>query len=126
MLRPPSIPSLPDFSIDTLDRSLLSDADAAALDSIASDTASSDLISQRLNGLYESLGPTIDTFADGIHKIGQYRDAADNVAGRILAMCADKFAQREKEGRRRALAIGQCSPPKDLGGVLRSLSRADR
>jgi kinetochore protein Mis13/DSN1 len=109
-----------------LDHTLLSETDIAALDSLPRSVTSSDQISRRLNGLYNSLGPTIDKFADGIHTIGQYRQAADNVASRALAICAERLSQREKEGRKRALPEAQGTPPKDLGGVLRSLSRADR
>ncbi|KAK5330457.1 hypothetical protein LTR93_002046 [Exophiala xenobiotica] len=109
-----------------LDQTLLSETDIAALDSLPRSVTSSDQISQRVNGLYDSLGPTIDKFADGIHTIGQYRQAADNVASRTLAICAERLSQREKEGRKRALPEAQGTPPKDLGGVLRSLSRADR
>ncbi|EXJ75732.1 uncharacterized protein A1O5_00239 [Cladophialophora psammophila CBS 110553] len=149
LLRPPNVPSLHDLDVPTnpskaneLDRSLLSDTDIAALDSvIASNNNSvttSDQISRRLGGVLESIGPTVDMFADGIHTIGQYRTAADEVAGRVLAICAEKLTQREKDGKRRARGIGTASgsgrgsgssstgPPKDLGAVLRSLSRADR
>lgn len=132
LLRPPNIPSFDELEVPTsfnapaFDRSLLSEADAAAIDSIAANPTSSEQLSQRLNGLYESLGPTIDAFADGIHKLGRYRDTADGVAGRVLAVCAEKLAQREQEGLKKALPAGKGNTPKDLGGVLRSLSRADR
>ncbi|EXJ96045.1 hypothetical protein A1O1_01171 [Capronia coronata CBS 617.96] len=133
LLQPPQIPRLSELDTPTSlggglpDRTLLSDADVAALEvSAAADTTSFDQISSRLNRLYQSVGPTIDTFADGVHAIGQYRQSADNVAGRVLSMCAQKLAQREHDGRKRALPAAQGTPPKDLGGVLRSLSRADR
>ena len=132
LLRPPSVPSLSESGVakasrgNIPDRALLSDSDAAALDLTVTNTNSSDQVSERLNRLYESLGPTIDAFADGMHKMGQYRDAADNIGGRVLAICAEKLALRETEGRKRALPVGQGSLPQDLGGVLRSLSRVDR
>ncbi|EXJ79250.1 hypothetical protein A1O3_08751 [Capronia epimyces CBS 606.96] len=131
--QPPKIPRLGELDTpirlqnNHLDKSLLSDADITALEaSAASHTTSFDQISDRLNRLHQSLGPTIDTFADGIHAIGQYCESADNVAGRVLSLCAQRLAQREHEGRKRALPAAQGTPPKDLGGVLRSLSRADR
>jgi kinetochore protein Mis13/DSN1 len=106
---------------------MLSESDIAALEASTSEAVSFDDISDRMNAFYTSIGPTIDSFADGIHKIGQYRIAADNVAGRVLSICAERLTQREKEGRRRALPGQEAgSPPKDLGGVLRSLSRLDR
>ena len=132
LLRPPSVPSLSESGVakasrgNIPDRALLSDSDAAALDLTVTNTNSSDQVSERLNRLYESLGPTIDAFADGMHKMGQYRDAADRVGGRVLAICAEKLALREAEGRKRALPVGQGGLPHDLGGVLRSLSRVDR
>jgi hypothetical protein len=76
------------------------------------------MVSSRINFISASLGPTIDAFADGMHQIAQYRDAADNVAGR----------DREKEGRRHALGeTAEISTIKDeLGCVLRSLSRLEQ
>ncbi|KAJ4547607.1 hypothetical protein HRR76_000239 [Exophiala dermatitidis] len=133
LLEPPKVPRLSELDAPTgpedqsLDKSLLSDADIAALEaSAAARETSFGQISERLNRLYESLSPTVDTFADGIHAIGQYRQAADNVAGRVLSLCAQRLAQREHEGRKRVLSGTEGTPPKDLGGVLRSLSRADR
>jgi kinetochore protein Mis13/DSN1 len=136
-LRPPSLPPLTQRHKTTnnskIDRSLLSESGAAALDSIASTSShtSSEHISRRVNSLLESIGPTIDQFADGVHRLGQYRTAAENVAGKVLAICAEKITEREKEGRKKVLSAvdqtqPQDTPPKDLGSVLRSLSRADR
>jgi kinetochore protein Mis13/DSN1 len=86
------------------------------------------MISTRLNSINASLGPTIDAFADGMHQIAQYRDAADSVAVRVLKVCADKLQDREKEGRRHALgeATEINTTQDELGGVLRSLSRLTR
>jgi kinetochore protein Mis13/DSN1 len=132
LLRAPQMPTSRqiDSSIfskgDLLDRSLLSEADIAALENSTPNPTSPTRISERLNVMYQALGPNIDKFADGIHTMGQFREAADNVAGRTLAICAERLAQREKEGRKRVLPAGPGSPPKDLGGVLRSLSRAER
>lgn len=116
-----------------VERSLLSEAEAAALDSIAlaGNPTSADQISQRVNEILESIGPTIDQFADGVHRLGQYQTAAEDVAGRTLALCAEKLTEREKQGRKSALATSgqmqqQDTPPKDIASVLRSLSRADR
>ncbi|KAI1614381.1 Mis12-Mtw1 protein family-domain-containing protein [Exophiala viscosa] len=134
LLRPPSVVKSEQLKITVpyqgnlplLDGSLLSEADVAALENVQKNSTSTDAISHRLNALYDSLGPTIDKFADGVHTIGQFRTVADDVASTALAICAAKLAQREKEGRRRALSEVQGSPPKDLGSVLRGLSRADR
>lgn len=96
------------------------------MDLLKAQVKTSDQISKELGGLYDSLEPTIDAFADGMHRIGQYRDAADSLAGRILSICAEGLAKKDKEERKKALASGAKTPPKDLSGVLRSLSRADR
>ena len=116
-----------------IDRSHLSEAHAPALDSISpvSNLTSTDRVATRVNDVLGSIGPTIDQFADSVHRIDQYRTAADNVAGRVLAICAEKLTDREKEGRKKALAAvdqtqHQDTPPKDIASVLRSLSRADR
>jgi hypothetical protein len=115
----------------SIDQSLLSAGDRDALKLIQSGTNTSmEQISRRLNEILESIGPTVDQFADGMHRIGQYRTVADNLSGRTLAICAQKLTDRDKQGRKKALLSGggatQDTPPKDLGGVLRSLSRADR
>ncbi|KEF62195.1 uncharacterized protein A1O9_00167 [Exophiala aquamarina CBS 119918] len=131
LLRPPSL-SLPqrqelnDSSGDLPDRAFISDIDSAALDSLQAQSTPSDQLFENLHKLYDSLEPTVDAFADGIHKIAQYRDAADNMAGRVLSICAEGLAKKDKEERKRALAVGEKTPPKDLSAVLRSLSRADR
>jgi kinetochore protein Mis13/DSN1 len=133
LLRPPSIPAIsPQPSQSSshahptpIDPTLLSPSDASILESLNSNSIPPATISSRINTVTASLGPTIDAFADGIHKINQYRDAAERVAGRTLGICAEKLEERDKEGRRRA--VGE--PPRareSLGGVLRSLSRIER
>lgn len=129
LLRPPSLHSrqaLNDPVCSLPDRAFISDTDNAALDLLQAQRTPSDQISENLHKLYDSLEPTIDAFADGIHKIAQYRDAADNMAGRVLSICAEGLAKKDKEERKRALTGGEKTPPKDLSAVLRSLSRADR
>src|SRR5438034_412474 len=83
--------------------SLLSPCDAQILESLASTGGSFETTSLRLNAISASLGPTIDSFTDDLHRIAQYRNAADNVAGQVLKMCADRLEDREKEGRKHAL-----------------------
>jgi kinetochore protein Mis13/DSN1 len=130
-LRPPSLP--PSHAPDNqripskIDRSLLSEAAATTLESIvaARNPTSTDTLTRRVNEILEAIGPTIDQFADGVHRIGQYRTAADGVSSRVLAICAEKLTDREKEGRKKALAQ-EDTPAKDLASVLRSLSRTDQ
>jgi hypothetical protein len=75
-------------------------------------------VQRRLNAMQQDLGPTVDAFADGIHKIGQYRDAADHMASRVLQICSEKLAERDKKS--------DVDPRRDLSSVLRGLSRVDR
>lgn len=85
-----------------------------------------DDIHSRVETIFEDLQPSVDAFADRVHKVAQYRDAADNVASRVLSIAAEKLAEREDDSRRRAQPERDRSPRRDLGSVLRGLSRADR
>lgn len=79
----------------------------------------------RVNQIINELGPIVDTFADGVHKINQYRMAADDVASRVLATCAEKLTERELAGRKQALGSDEYnSPRRDLNSVLRGLSKS--
>ncbi|KAF1982482.1 hypothetical protein K402DRAFT_397563 [Aulographum hederae CBS 113979] len=60
---------------------------------------STDALSKRLQTLSAGLEPTIDLFADGVHKLGQFRGAADAVAERILKDSAEALERRDKEAR---------------------------
>ncbi|ERF74692.1 hypothetical protein EPUS_00822 [Endocarpon pusillum Z07020] len=133
LLRPPSIPSVPrdnprsssHVNPPTLHNSLLSHSDISILETLNTSSASTATISSRINNLSATIGPSIDAFADGIHKVAQYRDAAERVSSRVLSICAQKLEERDKEGRRRAVgAAGDVSD--DLTGVLRSLSKIER
>lgn len=53
-------------------------------------------ISARMRTVNSSLEPQIDLFADGIHKLNQYRLAAERVADNILCTTARKLEIREK------------------------------
>lgn len=129
LLRPPSVALRKDLDrpAGTLpERALISSSDSAALDMLYQQTTPSEQMSKNLEAIYDSIEPTVDAFADGMHRIGQYRDAADTLAGRVLSICAEGLAKKDKEERKRALASDGKTPPRDLSAVLRSLSRADR
>jgi len=130
LLRPPSIPELaqignePDSNIDL---EALSDSDAAILKSLKSTPSLSADITSRVNKVTSDIGPAIDAFADGVHKINQYRIGADGIASQVLSLCAEKLADRERAGRRKALGVEKDrSPGRDLSSVLRGLSKAER
>ena len=114
------------MTVAGIDKALLSQAESDMLASPTSNVNVSEDISQRLNSILSTLGPSIDSFADGVHKVAQYRIAADNVAGTVLSVCSRKLSERELEGRRKALHDENRSPRRDLNSVLRGLSRVDR
>jgi kinetochore protein Mis13/DSN1 len=128
--QPPLIPEAasiaPDPGTVDSDRELLSPEDVALLDMLQASSSTAATIEIRLNNISTSLGPVVDSFADGIHKIGQYRNAADNIASRALAICAEKLAEKENQSRLNLANDSQPSPGMQLGNVLRSLSRVER
>ena len=127
LLRPPSIPDLPNAEGDTIDQETLSESDANIVRSLRSTSDLSAEIASRVNKVTSNLGPAIDTFADGVHKINQYRLGADSIASQVLSICAEKLAERERAGRRKALGVeDDRSPGRDLSSVLRGLSKAER
>jgi kinetochore protein Mis13/DSN1 len=105
---------------------LLSPEEAAVFEQLQAPTSTSNIPS-RLNSIFDQLQPTVDSFADSVHKIAQYQKAGDSVASRVLSIAAEKLAEREEESRRRAQPQNAPrSPRTDLGSVLRGLSRADQ
>ena len=81
-----------------------------------------------MTSIVSSLGPTIDAFTDGVHHIGQYRDAAERVANKALSISAELLDERDRKAL--AKATGEEEKEKkvgreSLGGVLRGLSRLE-
>ncbi|KAF2632973.1 kinetochore protein-like protein Mis13 [Macroventuria anomochaeta] len=70
-----------------------------------------------LSKLSQSLEPNIDIFADGVHKIEQYRNTAERVADRVLGTAAKRLEERDREVKERAGADGI-----GVGDVLRGLA----
>lgn len=126
LLSPPQIPRVEPSKI--IDKSLLSEEELRFLERLQS-TSSTSGVDTRMRSLYGRLEPTLDMFADQVLKVAQYRDAADSVASRVLAIAAEKLAERDKASRKTAKSAEggvSLSPRRDLGNVLRGLSRADR
>lgn len=70
-----------------------------------------------LTRLATTLEPTIDLFADGVHKIEQYRATAERVADHILGSASKRLEEREREVKSRVGAEGI-----GVGDVLRGLA----
>ncbi|KAK8170615.1 Mis12-Mtw1 protein family-domain-containing protein [Phyllosticta citribraziliensis] len=77
-------------------------------------------IHTRLRTIAVSLPAQADLFADGVHKLAQYRAAADRVADAVLASAAQRLEQRDREARERAgtAAVGGLDVLRGLAGVL--------
>lgn len=70
-----------------------------------------------LTRLSDSLEPSIDLFADGVHKIEQYRNTAERVADRVLGTASKRLEERDREGRKQVGGEGI-----GVGDVLRGLA----
>jgi kinetochore protein Mis13/DSN1 len=70
-----------------------------------------------LSKLSQSLEPHIDLFADGVHKIEQYRSTAERVADRILSTASKRLDERDREVKARVGAEGI-----GVGDILRGLA----
>lgn len=70
-----------------------------------------------LTKLSQSLEPSIDLFADGVHKIEQYRNTAERVADRVLGTASKRLDERDRDVKARAGAAGI-----GVGDVLRGLA----
>lgn len=102
-----------------IDTSLLDPEQAAILSGLGlSALEISNQTSERLKTLQSGLEFKIDQFADGVHKVEQYRETASRVADKILAVSAVRLEERD---RREKEEIGTRDVP--MQEVLRSLSR---
>ncbi|KAJ4356601.1 uncharacterized protein N0V89_004636 [Didymosphaeria variabile] len=74
-----------------------------------------------LEKLSVSLEPNIDLFADGVHKIEQYRSTAERVADRVLGTASKRLEERDKESREKvgSEGIGVGDVLRGLAGVLK-------
>lgn len=94
-------------NISSIDRALLDDpSQAAILDTLKSSESLPASIATRLQKITSDLEPQIDAFADGIHRIGQYRISAERVANRILSSAAQKFERRDQAAKEAAGTAG--------------------
>lgn len=115
-------------SIPTVDSAILDGSSQAAIlpqYSAASATASSEALQSRLRHMTATLEPQIDLFADGVHRVGQYRLAAERVADRILGAAADRLEQRDRAVKAQGgtEGTGVDDALRALGGILGSGGR---
>ncbi|KAF2762656.1 hypothetical protein EJ05DRAFT_495528 [Pseudovirgaria hyperparasitica] len=87
--------------------------------SFAPDSTPTD-VSARLTTLSQSLEPTIDVFADGVHKLSQYRQTAERAAEKILNGTAERLEKREQDVKEKVGTsnIGTDDVLRALGGML--------
>lgn len=119
--------SLTSLSLDTTDTApktetnqATSSIQSADPSSLRPPSISQAALAARLQAITNLLEPRIDLFADGLHKVAQYRGAAERVADRVLGGAADRLEEREREGRRAAgsEAVGTGDVLRTLAGVL--------
>ncbi|KAH0548270.1 hypothetical protein GP486_008027 [Trichoglossum hirsutum] len=118
---PPSLPTDPDKLLCEIDSEALDSEQATILASLREGDSVVASAEDRLKRIASTLEFTVDRFADGLHKLGQYHEAADRVAGRVLALAAERLDRREKATLQ---AAGTEHMP--LQDVLRSLARFER
>ncbi|KAF2666527.1 hypothetical protein BT63DRAFT_481040 [Microthyrium microscopicum] len=92
--------SEPDSS--EINQELLSDSQRAIMSSLKLSTSSNDstqAISARIQAIAGKLEPTVDAFADGIHRLGTYADTAGQIADRIKGIWAKRLERRDEEAK---------------------------
>ncbi|EOA87179.1 uncharacterized protein SETTUDRAFT_89228 [Exserohilum turcica Et28A] len=133
---PPTAPSIPTSppSLSDIDISLLDPDQAAIVSTLQSSQPQTDTVppssaftfrspatlQTHLEMLASSLEPHIDVFADGVHKIEQYRQTAERVADRVLGTAAKRLEERDREAKERVgtQGIGVGDILRGLAGVL--------
>ncbi|KAA8618514.1 Kinetochore protein Mis13 [Pyrenophora tritici-repentis] len=130
--KPTPAPSIPPDStpppLSAIDASLLDPSQAAILSALQQEPqppsstfnfsfTSPASLQSHLDSLANSLEPHIDVFADGLHKIEQYRNTAERVADRVLATAARRLEERDREAKERVGTVGV-----GVGDVLRGLA----
>jgi kinetochore protein Mis13/DSN1 len=126
LARPPPCltPLFPDDSTELshaqIDTSLLDPEQASILATVAESSALSlrNEVSDRLKSIHAGIEFKVDYFADGVHKLEQYLEAAGRVADKIQAIGAVRLEERDKTEKE---AVGTRDLP--MQEVLRSLSR---
>jgi kinetochore protein Mis13/DSN1 len=110
--------------LDPSQASILATLKSSKPDSVNTDAGLADT-SARLQKINMSLEPQIDLFADGVHKISQYRQAAERVADRILGATAAQLEKRDIEAKKTSgtSGVGAKEVLSALSGALSEQSR---
>ncbi|KZF19645.1 hypothetical protein L228DRAFT_263512 [Xylona heveae TC161] len=118
---PTSTPASTSTAPSTIDPSLLDPEQANFLTSLTAHPDTGDSTQHHLHDLASGLEFKVDLLAEGLHHLSQYRETADHVASRVLALAADRLEQRDVQGK-------EASGTRDVStqDVLRALSRVDR
>lgn len=109
-----------------IDASILSDPTQAAalqtLESLVSDTERSLTAAtcSRIQKISQNLEFEVDKFANNVHAMSAYKDAAERVADDVLGTSANALEKRDQQGRQRAAGENSETGIRD---VLRGLSR---
>ncbi|KAJ4290446.1 hypothetical protein N0V90_010662 [Kalmusia sp. IMI 367209] len=74
-------------------------------------------LQSHLKKLSSSLEPNVDLFADGLHKVEQYRNTAERVADRVLGTASMRLEERDKKDKEKVGSEGI-----GVGDVLRGLA----
>ena len=106
-----------------IDANILSDpTQQAALQTLVSDTEPSLTAAtcSRIQKINQNLEFEVDKFANNVHAMSTYKDAAERVADDVLGMSVDALEKRDQQGRQRAAGENGETGMRD---VLRGLSR---
>jgi kinetochore protein Mis13/DSN1 len=122
---PPSLPPIvppnaQEIKPSDIDASFLSPEQANILATVSSFTALDlrDQVAKQVQDLLSGLEFKVDQFADGVHKVEQYKDTAGRAASKILSISAVRLEERDRQEKE---AVGTRDLP--MQEVLRSLSR---
>lgn len=109
----------------SIDAALLDPSQASILEALRASESLPSTIAHRLQNITADLEPQIDAFADGVHRIAQYRLAAERVADRILSTAAERLAMREQRVRE-AAGTTSMGPKEVLSALASVLNRQER
>lgn len=117
--------TLQTLSIPTPNTTILIPAKSSQNETHPTPSESHPTLSSRMNTVVDSLEPQIDIFADGIHKISQYRLAAERVADKLLSSTADKLENRDRAAKEASgtAGVGAKEVLSALGGALSGSNR---